>query len=215
MFQARSCCSRFVCCVCCSARWVDIVGSSRMHQRPIHPLVDCLRSMGAHIEYLQCTGFPPLRIFGGGLAGGDAVLESSISSQFASALLMVGPLYKLPLRLTLTEEVPTSFTYIQMTIQNMRQFGLEVQSHASNTFHVPSLPYVAPAHVYTIEPDASSATYAATLAAISARSITFPGIGSDSLQGAKLVFCSLIVCMPCRECACARRPGLPQACRAG
>ena len=64
-------------------------GSKRMHERPIHPLVETLVALGAEIEYLEKEGFPPLKIRGKKLKGGEVFLAGNISSQFISALLMV------------------------------------------------------------------------------------------------------------------------------
>ena len=71
--------------------WI-IKGNERMHNRPIDPLVKVLRALGAEVTYLEKEGFPPLKLKGGKLKGGEIYLAGNISSQFASALLMVAPI---------------------------------------------------------------------------------------------------------------------------
>ena len=152
-----------------------------MHERPIGPLVDCLRAQGAVIEYAGSAGCLPLRVYGGGLRGGAAFLESSISSQFASSVLMVAPYCREPLRLTLSEETPTSLAYIHMTLRNMAQFGVSVSTTSLNVFDVPHAAYAC--RQYSVEPDASSATYAAALAAVAGVRVELSGLGTASTQG--------------------------------
>ncbi|MDZ7848672.1 MAG: hypothetical protein U5L96_19110 [Owenweeksia sp.] len=66
-------------------------GSDRMHERPIGILVGALQKLGAQIEYLKEEGFPPLKIYGQDLPGGELELDAGVSSQYISALMMIGP----------------------------------------------------------------------------------------------------------------------------
>ena len=100
-----------------------ITGSERMKQRPIKILVDALNSLGAKIEYIEKEGYPPLRIFGSNLKGPELELPGNISSQYISALLMVGPTLEGGLKLTLTGDI-ISQPYIQMTLALMKEFGV-------------------------------------------------------------------------------------------
>lgn len=103
-----------------------ITGSERMKNRPIKILVDALRRLGADISYVEKEGYPPLRIVGkGGLSYGSVSLPGSVSSQYISALMMIGPYLKDGLILTLTDKV-ISRPYIEMTMSLMRQFGAKV-----------------------------------------------------------------------------------------
>ncbi len=102
-----------------------LTGSERMKKRPIGLLVDALRRLGASIEYLGEEGFPPLRIAGGGLSGGEISLPGNVSSQYVSALMMIGPTLRGGLRLTLEGDV-VSVPYIEMTLSLMRRFGADV-----------------------------------------------------------------------------------------
>lgn len=103
-----------------------ITGSERMKNRPIKILVDALRRLGADISYVEKEGYPPLRIVGkGGLSCGSVSLPGNVSSQYISALMMIGPYLKDGLILTLTDKV-ISRPYIEMTMSLMRQFGAKV-----------------------------------------------------------------------------------------
>ena len=82
-----------------------LTGSTRMKQRPIHVLVDALNKLGGRVEYIEKEGFPPLRIFGSALVGGDLELPGDVSSQYISALLMIGPYMEKGLRLKLTGNI--------------------------------------------------------------------------------------------------------------
>ena len=95
-----------------------ITGTERMQQRPIQILVNALRELGAHIEYVRNEGFPPLRIEGRELTGSEITLKGNVSSQYISALLMIGPVLKNGLQLRLTGEI-VSRPYINLTLQLM------------------------------------------------------------------------------------------------
>lgn len=100
-----------------------ITGTERMRNRPIKLLVDALNSVGARIEYMEKEGYPPLRIFGSVLQGGEVSLNGGVSSQYISALLMVAPLMEKGLALRLEGEV-ISRPYINLTLELMKRFGV-------------------------------------------------------------------------------------------
>ena len=102
-----------------------LTGTERMKQRPIGILVDALRELGADIEYVENEGFPPLRITGKTLSGRHITLPGNVSSQYISALLMIGPKLENGLNITLTGEI-VSLPYINMTLQLMADFGAKV-----------------------------------------------------------------------------------------
>ena len=102
--------------------WV-LTGSERMKNRPIRILVDALNSVGARIEYLEKEGFPPLKIYGSALNGGEIELDGSVSSQYISALLMVAPLMRDGLKLKLKGDI-ISRPYINITLKMMEAFGV-------------------------------------------------------------------------------------------
>ncbi len=153
-----------------------------MLQRPCAPLVDALRQLGADIEYLGEEGYPPLRIAGFGESpNSEAQLPGNISSQFLSALLMIGPVLPKGLKLEWTGDL-VSRPYLDMTVAMMRHFGAEVEI-GEQTVTVSAQPYFG--GEYTVESDWSAASYvAASVAAGDAGKEAFcPMLFDDSLQG--------------------------------
>ncbi len=161
-----------------------ITGTERMRHRPIGVLVDALRQLGAKVDYAGEEGFPPLHIRGGKLQGGRLSLPGDVSSQYTSALLMIGPLLQGGLRLTLTGHV-VSRPYIDMTLSLMREFGARVQWKGENEIEVEATPYTPPAS-YTVENDWSAASYWYEMVALSRdpeAEVTLPGLRWQSVQG--------------------------------
>ena len=157
-----------------------ITGTERMKNRPIRLLVDALRSTGAQIEYMEKDGFPPLRITGRMLRGGEVSLDGSVSSQYISALLMVAPIMEKGLRLHLTGEV-ISKPYLQLTVGLMKLFGAEV-AEDGQTLTIAPQPYKAVP--LAVEADWSAASYWYEMAALSAEAeVTLHGLFPDSVQG--------------------------------
>jgi pentafunctional AROM polypeptide len=174
--------------LCSASDGVDstvLTGNARMQQRPIGALVDALRANGVEIEYLNQENSLPLKIrAAGGLNGGVIELAATTSSQYVSSILMAAPYAKEPVTLRLVGGKPISQLYIDMTISMMKSFGITVEKSTTeeNTYHIPKGVYVNPPE-YTIESDASSATYPLAIAAITGTTCTVPNIGSSSLQG--------------------------------
>lgn len=174
---------RFLTAACCLGQGAYVLrGVERMHQRPIGQLVDALRCLGARIDYLQREGFPPLRVHGTGLTGGQLDMPPTLSSQYISALLQVAPYCQRGLTLRFTGPV-TSKPYIAMTLGLMRRFGVTAQADEQlRQVHVPPGRY----HSldYLVEPDASNASYFLAAAALLPNSAcTIEGLGKASLQG--------------------------------
>ena len=161
-----------------------ITGTARMRQRPIGVLVEALRQLGANVEYAEVEGFPPLRISGRALKGGAISLPANVSSQYISALLMVGPTLQEGLRLHLVGTI-LSRPYIDMTLSLMRQFGAEVKWDDEATICVAPQSY-RPLKEFRVESDWSAASYWYELVALSpdpeAR-IVLPYLFENSLQG--------------------------------
>ena len=185
-----------------------ITGSERMKNRPIKILVDALRCLGADISYVEKEGYPPLRIVGkGGLSYGSVSLPGNVSSQYISALMMIGPYLKDGLILTLTDKV-ISRPYIEMTMSLMRQFGAKVywdccsdesngtvdeylesnsaddKSTESNVIIVEPGRYAVKS--FNVESDWSAASYWYEMVALSSEGdarVLLPGLYEDSLQG--------------------------------
>ncbi len=163
-----------------------LTGSKRMQERPIAPLVNALRKMGAEITYEKNEGFPPLRIVGHQLKGGSIEVPGDISSQYISALLMIAPYLSGELELTLTGNI-ASLPYINMTINLMNHFGAECDWSFRNTIYCKQKPYEV--KNYTVEPDWSAASYWFEILSLSGagapflKSVKLPHLSSMSMQG--------------------------------
>lgn len=160
-------------------KWM-LTGSERMKQRPISVLVDALNQLGAHIEYAEKTGFPPLLIYGSYLQGGEIEIPASVSSQYISALMMIAPYMEKGLKIKLMGKV-VSGTYIDMTVGIMKAFG-------ANVSREDAFINIAPKHYipvsYRVEADWSAASYFYELLAIAeGGEIHLPGLQKNSMQG--------------------------------
>ena len=160
-----------------------ITGTERMKHRPISILVEALRSLGADIRYVGEEGFPPLRIRGHALKGGYLEVPGDTSSQYISALLMIGPMLTDGLQLRLTGAV-ISRPYIDLTLWTMREFGADAEWSDFETISVAPKPYTS--RPYFIESDWSAASYWYEMMALSANmddEIRLEGLMDGSKQG--------------------------------
>lgn len=167
-------------------------GNARMRERPIADLVSALAQLGARIETTH--GCPPLRIYASGLAGGGATLGGEISSQFLSALLMVAPYAKQPVEIKLTTRL-NSRPYVDLTLAVMHEFGVEVERNGYESFLVQPARYQHK-DSYTIESDASAASYFFAAPAICGGTVRVNGITRLSAQG-DLAFLDILTQMGC------------------
>jgi len=159
--------------------WI-ITGSERMKQRPIKVLVDALNSLGAKIEYVENEGFPPLRIFGSALTGGEIHLTGGVSSQYISALMMIAPYMQKGLKIVLTGEI-ISKPYIEMTIQMMQEFGATVEL-TDNSIYISPQEYQ-PIEYY-VESDWSAASYWYEILSLAGKGeVYLNGLLPNSYQG--------------------------------
>lgn len=133
-----------------------ITGTERMKHRPIKILVDAMRHLGAHIEYVGEEGFPPLRITGRKLSGGKITIPGNVSSQYISALLMIGPILENGLQLTLSGDI-VSRPYIDLTLCTMRDFGADAEWTGVDVITVKPKRYTP--STYYIESDWSASSY--------------------------------------------------------
>ena len=170
-------------------------GVPRMRQRPIGKLVDALRSLGAQIVYEGEEGYPPLTVIGRGLQGGHVTLDSPGSSQFISALLLVGAYARSDMFLALEGRIPSQ-PYLEMTAGVMERFGVSCLSQDGRRFII-AAPQRYRGTEYAVEPDASSASYFLAAAAVTGGCVTTEGIGSDSVQG-DAEFARVLERMGCR-----------------
>jgi 3-phosphoshikimate 1-carboxyvinyltransferase len=160
-----------------------LTGTERMKHRPIGILVDALRFLGADIEYIGEEGFPPLRIHGKRLDGGLLEVPGNISSQYISALLMIGPTLNNGLKLRLTGDI-ISRPYIDLTLWTMREFGADAEWSDYDTIEVRPQPYKE--HPYYIENDWSGASYWYEIVALSKdpeATVQLEGLMDGSKQG--------------------------------
>lgn len=160
-----------------------ITGTARMKQRPIGILVEALRTLGAQIEYTEHEGFPPLRITGGAHEGGLITLPGNVSSQYISALLMIGPVLQKGLTIELTGDI-ISRPYINMTLEMMNTFGAKAAWTSEHSICVNPIPYKD--HSYYIESDWSAASYWYEMVALtddSEAEVILPGLFQTSNQG--------------------------------
>lgn len=159
---------------------VTIDGSERMRKRPISLLVEALRSLGADITYEMSDGFPPLRINGRKLAGGTVKIPGSVSSQYISALMMIGPTMENGLTINLEGHI-ISLPYILMTAIMMMKAGVHVMFH-DRTIEIAHCDYK-PVK-WNVEGDWSSASYWYELTASgTTNGVRLGNLGSSSIQG--------------------------------
>ena len=158
-------------------------GVPRMHERPIGDLVDALRQLGADVAYLGNDGFPPLQLKPAAIkAGGRVQIRGNVSSQFLTALLMALPLTGVTTTVEVVGEL-ISKPYIEITLNLMRRFGVEVERHGWQEFVVHGgQRYISPGLIH-VEGDASSASYFLAAGAIGGGPVRVEGVGKTSIQG--------------------------------
>lgn len=157
-----------------------ITGTKRLCERPMAPLIDALRQLGAGIEGDSL----PLKIIGKPLKGGHVTLDASQSSQFVSSLLLAAPMWDQGLELDLIGE-QTSLPYIDMTLSMMRHFGADAICDGRHLVVRPK-PYQARA--FEVSPDWSAASYWYEMMALGdGGEVLLKGLKSNSLQGDAIV----------------------------
>ena len=159
-------------------------GVSRMHERPIGDLVDALNAIGAQVEYTGEAGFPPLRIRRGHIHAERLSVRGNVSSQFLTAVLMAAPLMAKEHAVTIDVAGDLiSKPYIEITLNLMRRFGVQVEQDGWQSFMVqPGQQYTSPGSIH-VEGDASSASYFLAAGAIAGGPVRVLGVGRDSIQG--------------------------------
>lgn len=168
--------------VCLGKGTFRLDGIARMRERPIKDLLTALAQLGVDIKSENQNGCPPVIVNANGLSGGTISVRGDVSSQYLSALLMVAPLAKSDVRITIEGDL-VSWPYVDMTMRMMRQFGVEVHCKDKREFHIPGNQKYR-AQTFAIEPDASSASYFAAAAAICGGRVQLQGLNyDDSCQG--------------------------------
>ncbi len=159
----------------------NLSGEQRMKERPIRDLVDALRTLGADIGYRETEGYPPVCIRAHGLKGGTVSVRGNISSQYLTALLICAPYAETELHIHVEGEL-ISAPYILLTLDVMKDFGIDVRHEGLSDFYVPKGVYKSPGD-YMVEGDASSASYPLAAAAIAHGKVRVLGVGSECTQG--------------------------------
>ena len=157
-----------------------LTGSERMKQRPIKPLVEALRELGADIEYLEKEGFPPLKIKGKKLEKNFVEIPADISSQFITSLILVGGKLENGLTIKLLGEI-TSRPYIEMTLKLLSEISGKSIILKDKTIQIPNIK--TQKTVFTVESDWSSASYFYSFSALDRQKITLKNFNKNSLQG--------------------------------
>jgi len=151
------------------------------NERPIGDLLDALRQLRVDITCEAKENFLPLLIQSGGGRGGRVTLRAGKSSQYLTGLLLVAPLLADGLEIVIEGEV-VSQPYIEITLRMMEQWGVTVENEDFRRFTVPG-GQTYRAQAYSIEPDASGASYFFAAAAVTGGRVRVPGLGKKSLQG--------------------------------
>lgn len=165
-------------------RTVTLTGSERMKQRPIKPLVNALRDLGAEIEYLENDGFPPLKITGKKLENSTVNIPANISSQFITSLMLIGAKLENGLTINLEGKI-TSVPYLEMTLKILKSLGIEADL-VHNTIRIQPDIHTEKSSSrikFVVESDWSSASYFYSLAAIGREYINLKSFRPNSLQG--------------------------------
>ena len=162
-------------------RSITLTGSDRMKQRPIGVLVEALRSLGADISYLENDGYPPLKINGKKIKSSQITIPANVSSQYITALMLIGTQLKNGLTITLEGKI-ISVPYIQMSIQLLNRIGVKAEMNGQE-IKVEYTPSVDPINLQ-VESDWSSASYYYSLVALNPNSeVSISTYYEDSLQG--------------------------------
>ena len=158
----------------------EITGSQRMKNRPIRVLTEALNRLGAEIKYIEKEGFPPLRILGKKIMGGEIDIEGNISSQYLSALLMLGPTMQKGLCLHIQGKL-ISKPYLRMTLEMMQEFGVKAE-YLNQSITIEPQQYQI--RFFKVESDWSGASYWYQMLCLAQDgAIELEGLYPDSLQG--------------------------------
>jgi 3-phosphoshikimate 1-carboxyvinyltransferase len=158
-----------------------LTGTERLKARPIQDLLDGLARLGAAARSLAGNGCPPVEVAGGGVPGGRTDLDCALSSQFLSALLLIGPCSRDGVEIQVRRG-PVSRPYVGITLDTLSRFGVAFERSGYDWFRVPGgQPYRA--GCFTVEPDCSQAGYFWAAAAVTGSTVAVSGTGLHSRQG--------------------------------
>lgn len=151
----------------------------RMAERPMEELVDALHQLGVHV--VADPLLPRYSVTGGSLNGGDLVLGGERSSQFLTSILLVGSYALRDVAIEISG-TPSSIPYVHLTLEVMKRFGVQAEARDTRRFVVKAGQRYQPTD-YTIEPDASAASYFLSAAAIAGGRVKVEGLDFSSTQG--------------------------------
>ncbi len=174
---------------------IIITGSKRLTERPIDEVINGMRQLGCKIDYLDKEGFPPAKIYGGGIRGGKAAIKGGKTSQYFSAITISSPYAENAVTLNCIDEM-TEKPYFDISLQMMSEFGVDAVNKNYKQIIIPCGGKYS-AREITIEGDYSSASFFFLAAAICKTKVTVSGLRSDTKQGDK-VFLNLIEKMGCK-----------------
>jgi len=173
-------------------------GVARMRERPIGDLLTALHGLGVTAESIWGNGCPPVRILATGLHGGTTTVRADKSSQFLSGLLLAAPCADGAETIIHIEGPILSAPYIEMTVALLRDFGAVVEiSDNKRTYRIPGRQVYSAKTDYTIEPDASSASYFWAVPALTGGRVRIDGVGAQALQG-DVAFVDILEAMGCQ-----------------
>lgn len=172
---------------------VVVDGDPPLRARPMGELHGALAALGVGLRYEEAEGQLPVEVAGGLRAGGSVTLRGDVSSQFVSALMMIGPCLGRGLRIELSSAL-VSVPYVELTARVMADFGVAGVEVSTDAIVVPEGRYQA--RDYPVEPDASSASYPLAIAAVRGGTVRIPGLTLLSPQG-DVAFASLLARMGC------------------
>jgi len=179
---------------CLAEKPVVLTGTGRLNERPIGEVVEGLHQLGCKIEYLDKDGFPPIKVFGGGIKGGFAKMKGQKTSQYFSSLAISSPYALTPVLLECVDTM-TEQPYFDITLQMMQEFGIEAQNHNYKQVLIPNGKKYSAKDI-TIEGDYSSASFFFLAAAICKSKVTVAGLNPNTKQGDK-AFLDLMKKMGC------------------
>ncbi|XXS36472.1 MAG: 3-phosphoshikimate 1-carboxyvinyltransferase [Candidatus Karelsulcia muelleri] len=166
-------------------REVILTGSYRMQERPISILVETLKKLGGKIFYEKKNGYPPLRIMGNKLLGGEINIDATISSQYISALMLIASKFENGLKIYLSNKI-TSISYIKMTLKVLKKLGINVLWN-KNIIYIKNQKFKKKIK-RIIESDWSSASYYYSLVALSKKAdLNLKFFNKKNIQGDSII----------------------------
>ncbi|MFH1371213.1 MAG: 3-phosphoshikimate 1-carboxyvinyltransferase [Planctomycetota bacterium] len=183
---------------CLSERPVLITGTKRITERPIGEVVAGLRQLGCSIEYLDKDGFPPIRVEGGSIKGGNTRMKGQKTSQYFSSVAISSPYAENPVTIECTDKM-TEKPYFDITLQMMRDFGANSENRDYKQIKISNDKRYSPREI-TIEGDYSSASFFFLAGAICGSKVTVRGLNPETKQGDK-AFLLLLEKMGCEVSA--------------